>query len=91
MRRYQRTIRLLATASLALTLNGCGVFEGNSCVFHCGRSEQASTPLVQFPPLWPRADLLFNFRVLSPQLIDLLVQGLSASSGWNAGGTIVRS
>jgi len=48
MRRHWKKSRLLAVAALSLGLSGCGVFEGNSCVFHCGHREQASTPLVQF-------------------------------------------
>jgi rhombotail lipoprotein len=48
MRTHERRIRLLGTALLALTLSGCGLLGGDSCVFHCGQRTQASTPLVEF-------------------------------------------
>jgi rhombotail lipoprotein len=47
-RRHKRKLRLLAVTALTLTLGGCGLLGGNSCVFHCGDSTRASTPLVQF-------------------------------------------
>ena len=48
MRRHKRRLRLLGAAALSLLLGGCGLLEGNSCVFHCGQSTHASTPLVEF-------------------------------------------
>jgi rhombotail lipoprotein len=41
-------LRLLGTAALSLVLSGCGLLAGDSCVFHCGQSTRASTPLVEF-------------------------------------------
>jgi rhombotail lipoprotein len=48
MKRHKRKLRLLATASLALTLSGCGILSGNECLFRCEEQRAASTPLVQF-------------------------------------------
>jgi rhombotail lipoprotein len=48
MRRYRRKLKLMAAAALALTLSGCGILGWNGCISHCGRSQRASTPLVQF-------------------------------------------
>src|ERR1043165_4243842 len=47
-RKHQKKLRLFAAATLALTLSGCGMLEGNYCVFHCGSAQRASTPLVEF-------------------------------------------
>src|ERR1700741_3427252 len=48
MRRHRRKIKLLAAALLALTLSGCGLLDGHGCLFHCGRTQRSSTPLVDF-------------------------------------------
>lgn len=48
MRRYRRKLKLLAAAALTLTLSGCGILGWDGCITHCGRSQRASTPLVQF-------------------------------------------
>jgi rhombotail lipoprotein len=48
MRRHKKKLRLLAVASLALLLSGCGILSGNECLFRCGEKRAASTPLVQF-------------------------------------------
>lgn len=48
MRRFQRRTRLLAAATLSLALGGCGILGSDTCVFECGRSQRASTPLVDF-------------------------------------------
>ena len=48
MRRHKRRLRLLGAALFTLTLSGCGLLAGNACVFHCGQSTHASTPLVEF-------------------------------------------
>jgi rhombotail lipoprotein len=48
MRRFRRRTRLLATAMLSLALGGCGILGSDTCVFECGRSQRASTPLVDF-------------------------------------------
>jgi rhombotail lipoprotein len=41
-------LKLLAVAAVALTLSGCGILGWNGCITQCGRSQRASTPLVQF-------------------------------------------
>ena len=48
MRRHKKKLRLLAAASLALMLSGCGILSGNECLFSCAEKRAASTPLVQF-------------------------------------------
>jgi rhombotail lipoprotein len=48
MRRHKKKLRLLAVASLALILSGCGILSGNECLFRCEEKRAASTPLVQF-------------------------------------------
>lgn len=48
MRRHKKKLRLLAVASLALMLSGCGILSGNECLFRCQEQHAASTPLVQF-------------------------------------------
>ncbi len=48
MRRHKKKQRLLAVASLALMLSGCGILSGNECLFRCQEQRAASTPLVQF-------------------------------------------
>jgi len=48
MRRHKKKLRLLAVASLALMLSGCGILSGNECLFRCQEQRAASTPLVQF-------------------------------------------
>jgi rhombotail lipoprotein len=48
MRRHRKKLRLLAAASLALGLSGCGILSGNECLFRCEEQRAASTPLVQF-------------------------------------------
>jgi rhombotail lipoprotein len=47
-RRHKKKLRLLAAASLALALSGCGILSGNECLFRCGEKRASSTPLVQF-------------------------------------------
>jgi rhombotail lipoprotein len=48
MRRHKKKLRLLAVASLALMLSGCGILSGNECLFRCQEQRASSTPLVQF-------------------------------------------
>jgi rhombotail lipoprotein len=48
MRRHKKKLRLLAAASLALMLSGCGILSGNECLFRCQEQRASSTPLVQF-------------------------------------------
>jgi rhombotail lipoprotein len=48
MRRHKKKLRLLAAASLALALSGCGILSGNECLFRCEEKRAASTPLVSF-------------------------------------------
>ena len=48
LRIHKKKLRLLAVASLALALAGCGILSGNECLFRCGEKRAASTPLVEF-------------------------------------------
>lgn len=45
---HRKKLRLLAVASLALALTGCGILSGNECLFRCDEKRAASTPLVEF-------------------------------------------
>jgi rhombotail lipoprotein len=45
---HRRRTRLLTAATLTLALSGCGILGTDTCVFECGRSQRASTPLVEF-------------------------------------------
>ena len=47
MRRHKKKLRVVAAASLALMLSGCGILSGNECLFRCTEKRAASTPLVQ--------------------------------------------